>query len=532
MTFDWKNPDYVPVFVERLRRLEMIRADVTGERLAWLRAYYRDNPADFINDWGCTSDPRNAEVGLPVVVPFLLFPKQREFCSWFMERWQAREPGLAEKSRDFGLSWLAVSLAATLCLFRDDLVFGFGSRKEDLVDRAGDPKSLFWKARKFIDGLPAEFVGNNRPKSAHMRIEFPATGSIMAGEAGDNIGRGDRASAYFVDEAAYVERPALIEASLSATTNCRIDISSANGMANPFAVKRHAGKISLFTAHWRDDPRKDDAWYAKQCDELDEVTVAQEIDINYAASTTGIVIPAVWANACVDAHIKLGIEPTGARTGAYDVADEGPDKNALAVGHGILVERVDEWSGKGSDIFASVVHAFGLCDEYGLEAMKYDADGMGADVRGNARVINAERVAAGRPAILVTAYRGSGEVFAPEKEDVKGRKNKDYFLNPKAQNYFGLRRRAYKTYRAVVHGDAFDPDEIVSFSSGMPNLGALLLELSQATYAPNTIGKMVINKKPDGTKSPNLADAVVILYGRTKRPAMRIAATALEETAR
>ncbi len=531
MSFDWRKPDYIPIFAERLRRLELIKADATGERLAWLKLYYRDNPADFINDWGCTSDPRNAEVDLPVVIPFLLFPKQREFCDWFMERWRAREPGLAEKSRDWGLSWLAVSLASTLCLFRDDLVFGFGSRKEDLVDRAGDPKSLFWKARKFIDTLPPEFVGNNRPKSAHMRIEFPATGSIMSGEAGDNIGRGDRTTAYFVDEAAYVERPMLIEASLSATTNCRIDISSANGMANPFAVKRHGGKISLFTAHWRDDPRKDDAWYAKQCEELDEVTVAQEIDINYAASTTGIVIPAVWANACVDAHLKLEVEPTGPMLGAFDVADEGPDKNAVAVGHGILVKAVKEWTGKESDIFASTVHAFGICDEHGITALRYDADGLGASVRGDARVINAERVAAGRPAIAVTAYRGSGEVFSPEKEDVKGRKNKDYFANPKAQNYFALRLRIFRTYRAVVHGDAFDPDDIISFSSDMPNLGAFLLELSQATYTPNTIGKMVINKKPDGTKSPNLADAVVILYGRVKRSAMRIDDQAVKDTA-
>ncbi len=532
MTFDWKKPDYVPVFTERLRRLEWIRADPTGERLAWLKRFYRDNPAQFINDWGCTSDPRNAEVGLPVVIPFLLFPKQFEFCHWFMERWQAREPGAAKKSRDWGLSWLAVSLASTLCLFRDDLVFGFGSRKEDLVDRAGDPKSLFWKARKFIDGLPPEFIGNNRPKSAHLRIEFPATGSVITGEAGDNIGRGDRTSAYFVDEAAYIERPMLNEASLSATTNCRIDISSANGMANPFAVKCHGGKISVFTAHWRDDPRKDDAWYAKQCDILDEVTVAQEIDINFAASTTGIVIPAAWANACVDAHVKLDIEPTGARSAAYDVADEGPDKHALAVAHGILVERVDEWSGKGSDIFASVVHAFGLCDEHGVTAMKYDADGLGAGVRGDARVINEQRLAAERPTIEVSAYRGSAEVHAPEKEDVKGRKNKDYFANAKAQNYFALRRRVYRTYRAVVHGDAFDPDDIISLSSKMPNLGAVLLELSQATYAPNIIGKMVINKKPDGAKSPNLADAIVILYGRAKRPPMRIAEKAIQETAR
>jgi hypothetical protein len=46
-----------------------------------------------------------------------------------------------------------------------------------------------------------------------------------------------------VDESAFLKRPALIDAALSQTTRCRIDLSSVNGMANPFAQKRHSGKI-------------------------------------------------------------------------------------------------------------------------------------------------------------------------------------------------------------------------------------------------------------------------------------------------
>lgn len=90
-----------------------------------------------------------------------------------------------------------------------------------------------------------------------MRILFPETESAMTGEAGDGIGRGDRTSFYIVDESAFLERPYLADASLSATTNCRQDISTPNGMANSFAERRHSGKIDVFTFHWRDDPRKD-----------------------------------------------------------------------------------------------------------------------------------------------------------------------------------------------------------------------------------------------------------------------------------
>ncbi len=80
------------------------------------------------------------------------------------------------------------------------------------------------------------------------------------------------------------------------------------------------------------------------------VTVAQEIDINYSASVEGVLIPSAWGQAAIDAHIALGIEPTGVRMGALDVADEGKDTNAFTSRHGFLLEDIDEWSGKGDDI--------------------------------------------------------------------------------------------------------------------------------------------------------------------------------------
>jgi hypothetical protein len=537
--FDWKNPDYGPVFVERLRKLEALRAE--PELIPRLKTWYADHPADFIEEWGVTVDPRNAEVNQPVMMPFLLFPKQREWIDWTVERWKSREPGLAEKSRDAGVSWLAVALASTLCLFRDDLTIGFGSRKEEYVDKIGHPKSLFWKARQFIIHLPPEFNGNwsSRRDSAHMRLSFPGTGSTITGEAGDNIGRGDRASIYFVDEAAYLERPQLIEASLSQTTNCRIDISSANGTANPFYEKRAGGKIKLFTFHWRDDPRKDDAWYDKQCAELDPVTVAQEIDINYSASVEGVLIPSEWVQACIDAHIALGFEPTGERRGALDVADEGKDSNAFIAAHGPVVNHAEEWSGKGSDIFATVERAFGLADDLAIYDWQYDADGLGADVRGNARVINERRAAERISPQNVSAFRGSGAVYRPEAQDVAGRLNKDFFRNAKAQRWWGLRRRCYLTYRAIKFGDPVDVDQIISFdkaalSKPTPKaphgvLGKLCIELSQPTYRKDEVGKIVVEKQPDGSKSPNLGDGVMILFGAAPRRAMMVDAAAIRE---
>lgn len=510
--FDFKNPDYQEVFEWRIERIKRIRENPSC--LPALRMFYRDNPAQFINDWGCTFDPRNPERGLPTTIPFILFPKQEEWIGWFMERWKNREPGLTEKSRDMGMSWLSLGLASTVCLFHRGIVAGFGSRKEEYVDKLGSPKSLFWKGRMFVDMLPKEFKGSwDIAKHApHMRILFPDTGSAITGEAGDGIGRGDRASFYFVDESAFLERPQLVDASLSATTNCRQDISTPNGMGNPFAHKRHGGKVKIFTFHWRDDPRKDADWYAKQVSELDPVTVAQEIDINYSASVEGVLIPSAWVQSAVDAHKKLGIEPSGIRLGALDVADEGVDKNAFAGRYGFLLEHLEEWSGKGGDIYETVVRAFSICDEQKYRSFAYDADGLGAGVRGDARVINENRYKERLDLIEASAFRGSSEVHRPDGEMVKGRKNRDYFANLKAQSWWALRLRFQATHRAVVEGKPFNPDDIISLSSSVKSLPSLMLELSQPTFTVNQVGKIVIDKKPEGTKSPNLADSVMICF--------------------
>lgn len=526
--FDWQRPDYSAVYAERAERLAVLRAN--PDLMAALVAHYRANPWDFIDDWGCTYDPRLVSKGLPAVVPFKLFPRQVEWCQWVVGRGAAREPGLTEKSRDMGISWLSVALACTLCLFNEGMAIGFGSRKEEYVDKLGSPKSLFWKAREFLKLLPPEFLFGWSPADApHLRISFPGTSSVITGEAGDNIGRGDRSTYYFVDESAFIERPQLIEASLSQTTDCRIDVSTPHGMANPFAQKRHSWPPErIFIFDWRDDPRKGEDWYERQAELLDDVTLAQEVDRNYSASVVGVVIPQAAVQAAIDAHVVLGIEPRGRRRAALDVADEGPDLNALAVARGILLENVTAWSGKGSDPFATAQRAAGFCDVLGIDELDYDADGLGASMRGDFRVLNEQRTRK----LQANAWRGSGKVVDPDApietaaprnaavdaDDVE-RLNGDYYANAKAQGWFSLRYRFLRTARAVAMAKAgedwraaYDPDDLISLSSKMPDLAKVTSELSQPTFKQSTAGKMLIDKAPEGARSPNYGDATMIRY--------------------
>ena len=329
LEFDWKNPNYDAIFTERGERLKRIRS--TPGMLAGLKEHYKNHPADFVSDWGMTFDPRQAEIGLPTVMPFVLFQKQREFIEWTRDRWLAREDGLAEKSRDMGVSWLCCGFAVWMWLFHPGTVIGFGSRKEEYVDKIGDPKSLFWKIRQFVSLLPVEFRPegyNEKVHAPHMRVLNPENGSAIVGEAGANIGRGNRTAIYFKDESAFYEQAEAIDAALSQTSNCKIDVSTPNGNGNPFYRKRHGGRIPVFTFKWQDDPRKDKDWYAKQKATLDPVIVAQEIDIDYDAS-----VGDAWVSgALIEGAQNIGpasIAPVEPWIVSIDAAHYGDDESVI-----------------------------------------------------------------------------------------------------------------------------------------------------------------------------------------------------------
>lgn len=332
-------------FIARSTKLAKIRTGTKAEvaaKWAALRAYYRDHPADFINDWGVTIDPRLADQGQPTVLPFTLWAKQRAYVEWLHARWIGREDGIVEKSRDAGASYLCVGFAVWMWAFYQGAVVGFGSRKEEYVDDSSDPKSLFWKVRSFIDYLPVELrpAGYDRRRHApYMKVENPENGAMIVGEAGDNIGRGNRTSIYFIDESAYLPNPAATDAALSQTSNCRVHVSTPNGPAGPFFTKRHGGKFPVFIFDWRDDPRKDDAirvygpnkdlsWYENEKRRLDPVVLAQEVDRDYNASTTNSYI----SGALIADAQMLGpadVEVLGAFIVGVDAAHFGNDSSVI-----------------------------------------------------------------------------------------------------------------------------------------------------------------------------------------------------------
>lgn len=147
-------------------------------------------------------------------VPFRLWPKQREILLQIGELVDAGEEGLIEKSRDTGATYLTAGFALHRWLFVPGFKTTFGSRKVDYVDKRDNPDSIFAKLRIMLRRQPAELLPEGFNWSQHdnyMRIVNPATGSVISGEGGEDMGRGGRSSLYVVDEAAFVPNADTVE---------------------------------------------------------------------------------------------------------------------------------------------------------------------------------------------------------------------------------------------------------------------------------------------------------------------------------
>lgn len=524
-TVDFNNPDYTEIFWARNENLQRLRKDPTAVQAA--KIHYRSHPWDFINDWGMTYDPRNLEIGRMPNIPFILWPKQIEFLQWVQNQWKTGDGGIVEKTRDWGVTWLSVGFACTHWLFTPGFAAGFGSRKEDLVDRKGDFDSIFEKVRYFIDNVPDVFMPegfNPRQHSGHMKLINPETDASITGEAGDNIGRGGRKSIYIVDEAAFIERQMAVDNALSATTNCQIDVSTYNGTGNQFYVKsmRFHGTQRKFICDWRDDPRKDDAWYAKQKEKKDEATVAQEIDRDPEASAANAFIPAKWVRAAVDLHKDLGWAPSGIRVTAFDPSDVGDPKGTLTR-YGFVITQAELKT--DGDIRDAIPWAYETAENQRADILEYDADGMGAP----AMKLTLRGLAAGR--LKLQPYYGSGEIDNPdgrygqdpnEPEDKDLPLNRDKFVNFRAQAATWLRQRfekAYQVRKTLDEGgvpQGITADEIISIDSNVESYYELVAELARPERKWTNDGKIRVESKKEmlarEVQSPTLFDCAKMAF--------------------
>lgn len=225
------------------------------------------------------------------------------------------------------------------------------------------------------------------------------------------------------------------------------------------------------------------------------------------ADSDKVIIKPVWIEHAIDAHLKLGFEASGRKIVGFDVADDGEDANANAFVHGSVVCRIDEW--RGEDVIASADRTYFNAVEFGANEIIFDSIGVGAGVKARYNRLNENK-------IRINGFNAGGAVFEPDEEFIYGKRNRDMFANIKAQAWWRLRERFYKTYRAVKHGDVYPVDELISLDSNMADLDYLRAELSRPYVDYDNNGRVKVESKKDmrkrGIPSPNKADALVMCF--------------------
>lgn len=530
-------PNYTEIFRWRQRQIIRIRGD--AKLLEGALEWYAqpEHAVDFVNHWCDTFDPRNALKELPSRLPFNLFLRQAELMEFVLQCLRDEESGLIDKSRDMGVTWICCALSVWLWLFKEGSSVGWGSRKEQLVDKLGDPDSIFEKIRMLIRGLPDFFLPSGFVWDRHctyMKIINPERESTITGEAGDNIGRGGRKSIYFKDESAHYEHPESIEASLGDNTRCQIDISTTNGIGTVFDRKRDSGQewvagaqfakgvTRVFVADWRDHPEKDELWHqtreVKARSEGLLHVFRQEVDRDPRSALVGIIIPPEYVKAAIDAHIRLNFGDAGLWSAALDVADEGGDLNALTKRKGVVLRYADDW-GEG-DVGESARRAIQECSGHAPINLQYDCIGVGAGVKSEANRLKQEKLMPN--GVQLVPWNAGATVLDPETHiipgDAKSPMNKDFYGNLKAQGWWALRIRFEKTYKALYEGAKYDPSELISLDSKLPKLRQIERELSQPVKKPDGRLRIHIDKKPEGARSPNIADSIMMNYFPMRGP--------------
>jgi hypothetical protein len=303
----WWQYDFTSSYVEwasanagaRLRYLESLGthekqeaelarcASNEGGLLHWMRA------------WAWTLDPR---VTCLPVVPFVPFRFQAETIQWLdaLVRVRRRD-GLVDKSRDEGLSWIAVLLSVYYYLFVPFSQILFGSYKEELVDSKERTDTLLEKVRFQLRRTPSWMLPRGfsfREHAGYMKISNPQNGAMIAGAAPtENFGRAGRYTVVWLDEQASWRFGAYPQwAAVSQSSPCKISISTPKGKANKQAELRFSGTMPHRSLHWKRHPWKDERWYKGQALTMSEEEIAQELDIDYEASQPGRIFP-MWSEA-------------------------------------------------------------------------------------------------------------------------------------------------------------------------------------------------------------------------------------------
>jgi hypothetical protein len=327
---------------------------------------------------------------------------------------------------------------------------------------------------------------------------------------------------------AHYEHPESIEAALSQNTNVQIDISSVSGVGTVFHRRREGGvdwdpeyemepnRTHVFVFDWRDHPGKDQQWYEAQKARAEEEGLLhvfrQEIDRDYAASQVATILQREWIHSAIDAHKKLEGMARGRYVAGLDVADGGGDKNALVRRKGSVLEYAEVWSERDTGVTAR--RAVDGVRKFLPVDLFYDCVGVGSGVKAEINRLRDEKILPRE--VHVHPWDAGGQPSEANERVISGDEssplNKDHYANLKAQGWWLLRLRFERTHKAVTQGARYRPEDLISIPSDLPLLRQLEKELLQPQSKLTSNMRLMVDKQPEGTRSPNIADAVMMCF--------------------
>ena len=230
-----------------------------------------------------------------------------------------------------------------------------------------------------------------------------------------------------------------------------------------------------------------------------------------------VIIKRSWIEAAIDAHVKLGIDPSGAHRLGFDIADGGKDKNSIIYAHGIVAMSGENWKGGEDELLQSCTRAYNKALSLGA-SIDYDSIGVGAGAGPKFGELNDSR----RDGLEVSykKFVAGGKVVGPDQFYIDSTeasiKNKDFFCNLKSQAWWVVADRFRNTYNAVIKGEEYAEEDLISISSEMPGLADIITQLSTPRRHFDKTGKVKVESKEDLAKrdvdSPNDADAFIMAY--------------------
>lgn len=317
-----------------------------------------------------------------------------------------RGDGVIEKARGMAGSWTCCAYAANRWRFADGFLTGFMSYKQEVVDKANLPDTLFVKIegylgldrrvpefRKLDVGGSSEIVPIRSPDwlipegydpklhNMELTIAHPYKTNVISGySTGDRTGVGARQTIFILDEAAKFTSFPTVWQSIAAVTDHRIALSSADirfgsgfrdlaRVAREAVAKNEPGP-SFIRLHPDLHPERDALWRAETearhagSKEAAE-SMAREFDLDYDAGAGNTIyrraqeidpVPLTFnpSNEMLDFCIDPGIRDMN----AFHLVKYDPGKDR----YGVLASYAN--NGLPAEFYASLVVAAPLYNEY------------------------------------------------------------------------------------------------------------------------------------------------------------------------